>query len=74
MSLSLDLSRAFDSVRRGLVYQALRENGVDQATIEVVQHLHYQARYHFSVGDHKGSTDVDRDKTGMQPSSDFPPI
>ena len=37
MALSLDLSRAFDSVRRGLVYQALRDNGVDQATIEVIQ-------------------------------------
>ena len=56
MALSLDLSRAFDSVRRGLVYQALRDNGVDQATIEVVQHLHFQAKYHFTVGDRRDST------------------
>ena len=47
--LSLDLSKAFDSVSRGLLTQSLQDLGVPGDIIAAIQQLHKEARYHFDV-------------------------
>ncbi|CAE7758543.1 Pol, partial [Symbiodinium necroappetens] len=54
--LSLDLSKAFDCVQRGLIYQSLRRHGVSEVVIQVIQQLHFRARYHFEVSEMCGHT------------------
>ena len=56
LSISLDLSRAFDGVTRSHIYQAMQANQVPQDVITIVQQLHKDAQYKFQVGDIKGST------------------
>ena len=56
MGLSLDLSRAFDCVNRDCIYATLEKHGVHPDVILVIQRLHYEAKYHYSVGDHRGQT------------------
>ncbi|CAE7243260.1 Pol, partial [Symbiodinium necroappetens] len=51
-SLSLDLSSAFDGVHRPTAYQTMLQHGVDRTTVNIIQSLHQQARYHFTVGTH----------------------
>lgn len=55
MSLSLDLSKAFDLTDRPRLYQALAEFGVPQDTITIVQQLYKDARYIFRFGASEGS-------------------
>ena len=55
-SLSLDLSKAFDSVSRPLLYQSLSSHGVEASVINAVQQLHQFAAYRFEVGTHTGAT------------------
>ncbi|CAE7856746.1 Pol, partial [Symbiodinium microadriaticum] len=52
ISLSLDLSSAFDGVHRPTAYQTMLQHGVDRTTVDIIQSLHQQARYHFTVGSH----------------------
>ena len=54
VSLSLDLSSAFDGVHRPTAYDTMLQHGVDRTTVNIIQSLHQQARYHFTVG---GCTD-----------------
>ena len=54
-SLSLDLSKAFDSVCRPTMYQSLLDHGVRTEVINAVQQLHQSAAYRFEVGDHHGA-------------------
>ncbi|CAE7260390.1 Pol [Symbiodinium sp. CCMP2592] len=54
--LSLDLSRAFDGANRPCIYEALRTHGVPPTIIHIVQALHFEARYHYRVGDATGFT------------------
>ena len=54
--LSLDLSKAFDSVSRALLVKSLQDLGVPADIIAAVQQLHRQARYHFAVRSQQGST------------------
>ncbi|CAE7773628.1 pol [Symbiodinium sp. CCMP2592] len=56
LCLSLDLSRAFDGANRPCIYEALRTHGVPPQIIHVVQALHFEARYHYRVGDVTGFT------------------
>ncbi|OLQ10177.1 RNA-directed DNA polymerase from mobile element jockey [Symbiodinium microadriaticum] len=56
LSLSLDLSRAFDGVTRSHIYQAMQAQGVPPDVITIVQQLHKDAQYKFQVSDIKGST------------------
>ncbi|CAE7458256.1 Pol [Symbiodinium sp. CCMP2456] len=56
VSLSLDLSKAFDGVTRSHIYQEMRKQGVDSSVITIVQQLHHRARYIYRVGDSQGST------------------
>ncbi|OLP79705.1 LINE-1 retrotransposable element ORF2 protein [Symbiodinium microadriaticum] len=51
-SLSLDLSSAFDGVHRPTAYQTMLQHGVDRTTVNIIQSLHQEARYHFTVGTH----------------------
>ena len=55
ISMSLDLSKAFDKVHRPKLYASLADNGVDQTTISVLQSVHQQAQYRFRVGHLTGS-------------------
>ena len=55
MSLSLDLSKAFDLTDRPGLYQALAEFGVPQDTITIIQQLYKDARYVFRFGAFEGS-------------------
>ena len=54
VSLSLDLSSAFDGVHRPTAYHTMLQHGVDRTTVNIIQSLHQQAQYHFTVG---GCTD-----------------
>ena len=56
LSLSLDLSKAFDGVTRAHIYRSMERQGVPQAVITVVQQLHHQAQYVYQAGPHRGST------------------
>ena len=56
ISLSLDLSKAFDGVTRSHIYQEMKKQGVDSSVITIVQQLHHRARYIYRVGDSQGST------------------
>ncbi|CAE7659958.1 pol [Symbiodinium sp. CCMP2456] len=56
VSLSLDLSKAFDGVTRSHIYQEMKKQGVDSSVITIVQQLHHRARYIYRVGDSQGST------------------
>ena len=55
ISMSLDLSKAFDKVHRPKLYASLADNAVDQTTISVLQSVHQQAQYRFRVGHLIGS-------------------
>ena len=55
ISMSLDLSKAFDKVHRPKLYSSLADNGVDHTTIAVLQSLHQNAQYRFRVGSLTGS-------------------
>ena len=55
MSLSLDLSKAFDLTDRPRMYGTLSEFGVSQDVIAVVQQLYKDARYVFRAGSLEGS-------------------
>ncbi|CAE7323581.1 Pol [Symbiodinium necroappetens] len=50
VSLSLDLSSAFDGVHRPTAYHTMLQHGVDRTTVNIIQSLHQQAQYHFTVG------------------------
>ncbi|CAE7840054.1 pol [Symbiodinium sp. CCMP2592] len=50
MSLSLDLSRAFDSASRPEVYQTMLHHGVPKEVVNAVQQLHLHALYKYQVG------------------------
>ena len=50
MSLSLDLSKAFDMTDRPRLYDTMSELGVPQDVISVVQQLYRDARYIFRTG------------------------
>ena len=54
LSLSLDLSRAFDLTSRPIVYGTLAQHGVPQDTITVIKQLHRDAQYIFRSGDETG--------------------
>ncbi|CAE7504874.1 unnamed protein product [Symbiodinium sp. CCMP2592] len=55
LSLSLDLSRAYDLTNRPIVYQTLAHHGVSQDTITIIQQLHRDAQYVFRSGDQVAS-------------------
>ena len=55
-SLSLDLSRAFDTVDRVTLYQTLLEQGVPTEIVNAIQQLHQMSQYNFAVGEHRGAT------------------
>ncbi|CAE7249312.1 unnamed protein product [Symbiodinium sp. CCMP2592] len=55
LSLSLDLSRAYDLTNRPIVYTTLAQHGVPQDTITVIQQLHKDAQYVFRSGDQVAS-------------------
>ena len=55
ISMSLDLSKAFDKVHRPKLYSSLADNGVDHTTIAVLQSFHQNAQYRFRVGSLTGS-------------------
>ncbi|CAE7369114.1 unnamed protein product [Symbiodinium sp. CCMP2592] len=54
MSLSLDLSRAYDLASRPIIYETLANYGVSQDTITVIQQLHRDAQYVFRAGPNTG--------------------
>ena len=53
LSLSLDLSRAFDLTDRPSLFRALRDYQVPQAVVEVAQRLHFGARFVYKAGDYQ---------------------
>ena len=57
-SLSLDLSKAFDNVSRPTIYRTLLAKGVSPTVVQAIQHLHFEARYHYRVGEYEGSTNT----------------
>ena len=57
MSLSLDLSKAFDGVDRAEVYRTMGEYRVPTEVINAVQQLHLHTQYKYHVGqNHHGAT------------------
>ena len=58
VSMSLDLSKAFDKVHRPKLYASMAENGVDRTDISVLQSLHQRAQYRFKVGHLTGSIET----------------
>ncbi|CAE7764140.1 unnamed protein product, partial [Symbiodinium microadriaticum] len=54
LSLSLDLSRAFD-LNRPRLFQALRDYQVPQAVIDVAHRLHFGSRFHYKAGNCRSS-------------------
>ena len=57
MSLSLDLSKAFDGVDRAEVYRTMGEYRVPTEVINAVQQLHLHTQYKYQVGqNHHGAT------------------
>ncbi|CAE7238605.1 unnamed protein product, partial [Symbiodinium sp. CCMP2592] len=65
LSLSLDLSKAYDLTSRPIVYGTLAEHGVDPDTIQIIQQLHLDAQYVFRAGDStKGQTTTNGLKQG----------
>ncbi|CAE7620575.1 pol, partial [Symbiodinium sp. KB8] len=56
ISLSLDLSKAFDGVNRSRIYEAMQQRGVPSNTITIIQQLHHHAKYIYRVGTSTGST------------------
>ncbi|CAE6934633.1 Pol [Symbiodinium natans] len=54
LSLSLDLSRAYDLTSRPIVYGTLAQHGVTQDTITIIKQLHRDAQYIFRSGDTTG--------------------
>ncbi|CAE7187361.1 unnamed protein product [Symbiodinium necroappetens] len=52
LSLSLDLSRAFDLADRCSIYSTLEKYQVPHAVVEVVQRLHTGARFVYQAGNH----------------------
>ena len=55
LSLSLDLSRAFDLTNRPRLFQALRDYQVPQAVIDVAHRLHFGSRFHYKAGSCRSS-------------------
>eukprot|EP00439_Symbiodinium_sp_Y106_P055896 s375_g7.t2 len=53
LSLSLDLSRAFDLTDRPCLFRALRDYQIPQAVVEVAQRLHFGARFMYKAGDYQ---------------------
>ena len=53
LSLSLDLSRAFDLTDRPSLFRALQDYQVPQAVVEVAQRLHFGARFVYKAGDYQ---------------------
>ena len=56
ISLSLDLSKAFDGVNRSRIYEAMQQRGVPSNIITIIQQLHHHAKYIYRVGTSTGST------------------
>ncbi|CAE7451501.1 Pol, partial [Symbiodinium necroappetens] len=56
LSLSLDLSKAFDGVNRAHIYRSMEQQGVPPEVITIIQHLHHRAQYVYQAGPHRGST------------------
>ena len=56
MCLSLDLSKAFDSVCRTTLTQSLLEHGVSTDVVGAIQQLHKSARYVFRLDQATGQT------------------
>ena len=56
LSLSLDLSKAFDGVTRAHIYNSMAQRGVPQDVITIIQQLHYRAQYVYQTGTQSGST------------------
>ena len=52
LSLSLDLSRAFDLADRCSIYSTLEKYQVPHAVVEVIQRLHTGARFVYQAGPH----------------------
>ena len=50
LSLSLDLSRAFDLADRCSIYSTLEKYQVPHAVVEVIQRLHTGARFVYQAG------------------------
>ncbi|CAE7640883.1 unnamed protein product, partial [Symbiodinium necroappetens] len=55
LSLSLDLSRAFDLTDRQLLFQALPNYDIPPAVVEVARRLHFGAKFIYHAGDHEAS-------------------
>ncbi|CAE7703526.1 unnamed protein product [Symbiodinium necroappetens] len=55
LSLSLDLSRAFDLTNRPKLFQALHDYQVPPAVIEVAQRLHFGSRFLYKAGSCRSS-------------------
>ena len=55
LSLSLDLSRAFDLTNRPKLFQALHDYQVPPAVIEVAQRLHFGSRFLYKAGNCRSS-------------------
>ena len=55
LSLSLDLSRAFDLTNRPKLFQALQDYKVPQAVIDVAHRLHYGSRFLYKAGNCRSS-------------------
>ncbi|CAE7619605.1 unnamed protein product [Symbiodinium necroappetens] len=51
LSLSLDLSRAFDLTDRQMLFQALPQYGIPPEVVEVARRLHYGAKFIYKAGD-----------------------
>ena len=56
ISLSLDLSKAFDGVPRHHIYQSMEHCAVPPEIISLVQQLHHRAQYIYYSGEHRGAT------------------
>ena len=55
LSLSLDLSRAFDLTDRPRLFRTLREYQVPEAVIDVAHRLHSVSRFHYQAGNFRSS-------------------